>query len=378
MSQNNKKRKKGPIPNNKRGSKNDKEFDNNTPNNDFDRIEKNFDSGFDLDENSDEPPPSNEIEDNEDSTFVEEETDTDPQPIPESKEVPPPITEREIEIDYHSDRSYLYIFGPSSVGKTVIISSILNYLDNDRPEEFGDTLTSLNGKEKKHEIEGNRLWNELTTTLFENKFPKGTGVVKRDNPIPRHINAHLLLTDRKKTDFKFCCIDMSGEDLSKVNHDANENLPEIIEAYIKSLPKENICFIYILDPKPQEQLTKSEQLNIFKGFINLIDQNDHTGTPLLFLVSKWDLVSDSYENVEEYIKKEYKPIWGTLNQSAREISYAEFSIGEVRDDNKLIKEYDPKYAEKVFNWFYEKQTGCSLIEKTKNPKKDFLNNYFKK
>jgi hypothetical protein len=285
---------------------------------------------------------------------------------------PPSLDKIEIEVEYSSGRSYLYIFGPSSTGKTVLISSILYYLQINRSTEHGDTLKNLNGTSKKHEKEGSRLWNELNTNLLDKKFPKGSPVVQNENPVPRHINAHLLTNDSKKSNFEFCFIDMSGEDLSKANHDHNEELPEIIKAYIESLPKENLCFTYILDPKPAK-LSKSDQLSVFRGFIDLLDQNNHTSTPLLLLVSKWDLVDDIYSNVEDYIKEEYPVIWGTLNQRERNISYANFSIGEVDEDNK-IKNYEAKYAEKVFDWFYENQTGDSL----KNEKPKGKRNGFKK
>ncbi|RYH72173.1 hypothetical protein EVU94_13990 [Flavobacteriaceae bacterium 144Ye] len=290
---------------------------------------------------------------------------------------PPPIDHVEVEIEYSKDTSYLYIFGPSSTGKTVLISSILYYLKNNRSVEFGDTLKNLNNPEKKHEKEGSRLWNELATTLFENTFPQGTGSVKQDNPIPRHINAHLLTSNNKISDFKFCFIDMSGEDLHKVDHDREEQLPDVIKAYIESLPKENICFTYILDPK-SDRHSKAEQLKVFNGFIDLLDRNSHTSTPLLFLISKWDLVSKTYTDAEEYLKKEYSPIWGTLSETARKISFAEFTIGEVNSDNTLIKKYNPKYAEKVFNWFYKNQTGDSLIAELNSKKKKRFKNPFKR
>lgn len=372
-----KKRKKGPIPkqiNKEKLKENDFNESNETEEgvevdlgdiivDDLDHEYKDTDV-FD----NDIPPPPDQVDDDSDYGEIENETDDENEP-PE----PGPDT-IDFELKFSSERSYLYIFGPSSTGKTVLISSILNYLKNYR----SDTLINLNNPKEKHEKEGNRLWNELRSTHFENKFPRGTEALKIENIIPRHINVKLIVNDNKKSDFEFCFIDMSGEDLSKVKHDDSSNLPDVIKAYIENLPKDNICFTYILDPQ-SDFLSKTEQLNVFDGFIDLLDTHKHTGTPLLFLVSKWDLIANSYADAEQYIKQEFSPIWGTLNEAARKISYAEFSIGEVDKDNKkLIKRYDPKYAEKVFNWFYKNQTGDSLIHEATNVTRNGFKKFFKK
>jgi hypothetical protein len=223
-----------------------------------------IENGFDNEDDIDFPPPTHEIET--DENYFEEEKSHEGNIDFENE--PPPLSKIGIELEFSSDRSYLYIFGPSTTGKTVLISSFLSYLQDNRSKEFGDTLRNLNDPNKKHEKEGSRLWNELNTTLFKNKFPKGIVKVQDENPIPGHINAHLLARNHKLSNFEFCFIDMSGEYLSKVNHDSNENLPEVIKTYIKELPKKNICFSYILNPQT-DFLSKSEQINIFRGFKGL-------------------------------------------------------------------------------------------------------------
>jgi hypothetical protein len=327
------------------------------------------------------PPPLPPGNDYETDAFLNEPPLIDKKPIGQNKNEdlggPPDISLREYDLDYHEDRSYLFIFGPSSAGKTVMISSILYYLESSRSILFGDTLKNINNNNLKHEREGNKLWKELSTTLFENQFPKGTAKIKIENPFPRHINSHFIPASDELIDFKFCLMDMAGDDLHNIDPDSKLPLPESIKIYVEQMPKINICFLYILDPT-SESYSKSEQLSIFKAFIDLLDQNQHTDTPLLFIVSKWDKVKNSYADIEEYIKEVYQPIWGILNQQARQISFAEFSIGEVNENNTLIKKYDPFYSEKVFNWFYKMQTDKSLISKTEKTKKGFFNKHFKK
>ncbi|MGO2358199.1 MAG: hypothetical protein ACTH6S_11710 [Mesonia sp.] len=287
-------------------------------------------------------------------------------------EGPPPISINEIEhvLEYDDEFTYLFIFGPGSSGKTVLISSILYYLDNFRSVNYGDTLKNVNDPSKTPEREGNKLWKELSTTLFDNKFPRGTTKVKVSNPFPRQINAYFIPKNEKLQDFKFCLMDMAGDDLHNIDHESKEQLPDSIKAYVEQMPKNNLCFIYVLDPNSLSY-EKSEQLGIFNAFIDLLDRKGHTKTPLLFLVTKWDKVEGDFENVEDYLKSEYRPIWGKLNQQARDITYTEFSIGKVNENDDKITRYNPIYAEKVFNWLYEKQTGNSLKAPQKKKKRFF-------
>lgn len=274
--------------------------------------------------------------------------------------------------EFDPERSYVFIFGPSSVGKTVIIGSILKYLKSYRSTEFGDTLKNINNKNVIHEKEGNILWRDLTKAINENKFPSGTGTIDsttnfRNNPAPRHLNLHYLPA-KNIPDFKFCFLDMAGEDLSKLDYEASKPLPESIETYLEDVPKQNMCFIFVIDPQ-FTAASKSEQIVLFDAFIETLDSNDHTSTPLLILVSKWDTIKEQYKDVEEYLKTEFEDVWGTVNQLNRAISFAEFSIGIVNvEENKPIS-YDPSYPERVFNWLYKTQTGTSLIEEENEEKK---------
>ncbi|PJX22784.1 hypothetical protein CAP47_07090 [Psychroflexus sp. S27] len=317
-------------------------------------------------DSSPEPPDLPELENNQiDDTTTNQ----------DDGEAPPDINVNKIEytLEYNDESSYLFIFGPGSSGKTVLISSILYYLDSTRSVNYGDTLKNLNDPSKKHEREGNKLWKELKTTLFDNKFPRGTAQVQVSNPFPRHINAHFEPANKELNNFQFCLMDMAGEDLHSVDYESEESLPDSIRVYIEQMPKSNICFVYVLDPN-SDIYEKSEQLSIFSAFIDLLDKNDHTETPLLFLVTKWDTIEDNYNDVEEYIKSEYPPIWGKLNQQARDISYSKFSIGKVNEDNDEIKKYSPEHAEKVFNWFYKKQTGSAIVGENKK-RRGFLKRF---
>lgn len=288
---------------------------------------------------------------------------------------PPPLPnteETDNVIEYHPDRSYFFIFGQGASGKTVLISSILYYLNTIRSGDYRDTLKNLNNPNLKHEQEGNKLWKELSQTIFTKRFPRGTTTVQNQNPIPRHINAHFTPSSNSP-EFKFCLMDMAGEDLEKIDYESNQSLPSTIVTYIKELPKENMCFIYVLNPDDQ-YFSKEKKLGLFQAFINSLDTNEHTNTPLLLLVTKWDTIKDEYVNAEEFVKREFSPIWGILNQSEREISFGKFSIGDVIGDDPTatnFETFDPTYPERVFKWMYKTQTGVSLDNKTEKKKNFF-------
>jgi hypothetical protein len=280
------------------------------------------------------------------------------------------------EFHYHSDRSYFFIFGPSTSGKTVIISSIIRYLKSYRNRKHGDTLKNINNDEIVHEKEGNRLWKELTETNINNEFPKGTSVVGASKiPIPRHLNLHFIPSNGLP-DLKFCFMDMAGEDLSKIDYDSYKTLPKGIKTYIEDVENKNLCFIYVLNPDTDLQ-SKANKVSLFEAFIDLLDKNEHTNTPLLLLVSKWDKIRNNYTSVDEYLEKEFDTIWGRIHEKVRDITIAEFSIGEVDSTNKNLIKYDPGYAERVFNWMYKNQMGRNLDGSTDHEPLNFFEKILK-
>lgn len=317
-------------------------------------------------------------------SFDNENERNTPPPFPP----PPPEDEREAEKESYDEgykyefdpkRSYLFIFGPPAAGKTVIIGSILKYLRSYRSREFGDTLLNINDKNIIHEREGNKLWRELTEANINNEFPSGTQNVEAtklylNNPAPRHINLNFSPASNHP-DFSFCIMDMAGEDLSKVDYESSAPLPSSIRTYIEDVPKQNMCFIYVLDPLC-ESLKKSQQTALFEAFIENLDTNGHTATPLLIIVSKWDVIKSNYADINDFLEMEYEDISGYSHQANREISVLEYSIGEVQD-NKPVR-FDHTYPERLFNWLYSNQTGYDLNSETKEPEKSTFKNLLNK
>jgi GTPase SAR1 family protein len=306
--------------------------------------------------------------------FPDDETEGDTGDFTPDPEPPPLPNTPEVDnvIEYHPDRSYFFIFGQGASGKTVLISSILYYLRAIRSDRYSDTLVNINNSDLKHESEGNRLWSELSRTIYTRTFPRGTTTIQNQNPIPRHINAHFTPSSNSP-EFKFCLMDMAGEDLEKVDYMSNQRLPDSIKTYIKELPKENICFIYVLNPEDQ-YYSNEKKLALFEAFIDSLDANEHTNTPLLLLVTKWDTIKDEFSSAEEFVKSVFNPIWGTLKQEQRKINIGEFSIGVVNGNDPAatnFETFDPTYPERVFKWMYKTQTGVNLDGNTEKEKSLF-------
>lgn len=290
-----------------------------------------------------------------------------------------PILDKTIEInddiqyEYDPNRSYFFIYGPNSVGKTVIIGSIYEYLNTKRSLK-GDKISNINGNTLPHEILGNQLLNEFIEKRLNNSFPKGTFSVQTEYPIPRHLNFKFSSANPKKPEFEFCFMDMSGEDLSKINFNSEKKLPPSIKTYIEDVPKENLCFFYVIDPTFLSA-DKIKQNQIFTAFIQMIDTYNHDDTPIMLLVSKWDAVQ-GYKDEAEYLENEFPSIWAATHQAGRNFTVGSFSIGEVID--KQIKKYDLSYAEKVFKWMYKTQTGKDLDDTVKNKPNNWLSRILEK
>lgn len=275
-----------------------------------------------------------------------------------------------IEIEYFADRSYFFIFGLPSAGKTVLISSIYDYLKTQRSSLYSDRLENLNRKGIVYEEEGNRLLNELISTKLNRVFPRGTRPAdQKPSRVPSHLNFNFIPSDKDYDEFPFCFMDMAGEDLAKLDYESDRTLPKSIKAYIEKLPRKNLRFIFIFDPtRSTDGMIK--QVQLFHAFIDLIEENGHRETPILFLVTKWDVMKEKFNSVKEYLnQEELETIYGTLNEAGRNFRFGRFSIGEVNQDNKISK-YDRSYAERVFNWMYESQIGVDLPKVQSSTKVD--------
>ncbi len=93
--------------------------------------------------------------------------------------------------------------------------------------------------------------------------------------------------------------------------------------------------------------------------MDTLDKKGHRNAPLLFIVSKWDTVSAEYGSAADFLKEKAAMVWGRLNESDRNVTILNFTIGQARGARFS---YNPESSEKMFNWMYKAQMGIDLGE----------------
>src|SRR5699024_7810421 len=123
--------------------------------------------------------------------------------------------------------------------------------------------------------------------------------------------------------------------------------------------KTNLRIIYLIDPA-EEDFNKEKQIQLFNAFINRIDIEERTNTPILLLITKWDTIENEYNSASNYLESEYPEIWSTLHDGDRNADFGRFSIGQVDQSENSIVDFDYSYPKNVFKWIYKQHTGVEL------------------
>lgn len=280
-------------------------------------------------------------------------------PPPPGTHNPPPVPEEEdVTIEIDPEMTYIFMFGNSKSGKSAIISNLLYYLHMGR---VGDGIENLNDNRISHERRGNILKDALLINIPEGKFPKGTTTLLSERRlIPKLMKSNFTPSDHRKPEFKFCLIDVSGEELELVYQRAEDNytrLPQGIEVFLQA-PPQNLIFISVF-PSFSENLSFERLGGIHQYFIDLLDHRGLKSIPFLLLLSKWDLEEDNFETAQEFLKAKAPIIWSRINEPGRNCNVSTFSVGDVSEDNESFQ-FDPSDAKKLFRWLYQTQTGIDL------------------
>lgn len=262
------------------------------------------------------------------------------------------------EVPYDPKSSYFFIFGVRDAGKTMMIGGLFyNLLGGYR---LGDNLENINDHDHDYQKEGTILLDELLIDIPKGSFPKSTRtLISESRIIPRQINLKYGPKDPSKPKFKFTLMDVSGEDLMKVNVNSqhrDEKLDEGIETFLK-LPHNNLAFVCVYPA--QSGLPNSELSSYMRGFLDELDRLKHKSTPMVFVVTKWDLVQDKYDSVDEFFLDRDPIIWNKINEAERKAFTLKFSIGEVNSASQKFN-FDPTDSNKLFRWMYKTQVGQDL------------------
>jgi hypothetical protein len=262
-----------------------------------------------------------------------------------------------IEIPFDEQMSYFFMFGVKGSGKSSILSSLIYYL---RVLRIGDSLDKLSKTHLDFDRRGEELMDEFYKQVGRGLFPGSTSTLSSEGQkIPRQMPLSFKPADIDKSEFRLCLMDMSGEDLMKVRPDKNkgtDRLPEGIEVFL-DISQSNLCFILVYSV--YEALSHSDQELYFDRFFDILTRKGLKEVPILLLMSKWDLVHDQFESVEDFLKKEAPLIWHHVNNPDRIVTIMPFSIGHV-DTNSNTYVYDHRDTEKLFAWMYHTQLGKDL------------------
>lgn len=262
-------------------------------------------------------------------------------------------------LPYDPESSYFFMFGVNGSGKTVILSGLFYNLFAYR---MGDNTSNLNDHDIEHEQKGTVLIDELTGKIAQGEWPTSTATLASESSlIPRQMNYEFGPKDHNKPSFKFSMMDMSGEDLMKVrvsSDNGKQRLNPGIEAFL-GLPNNNLAFISLFPA--DSKLSDVELSSYMRNFLDELDRISHKDTPMLFIVSKWDLVADKFDTVEAFLADRAPIIFNKVNESARNVSLMKFSIGNV-DSTSDSYVYNQVNSNQMFEWMYHTQMGVRLDE----------------
>jgi len=268
------------------------------------------------------------------------------------------IETSKIDLEIDSKIPYFFVFGMPSSGKTVMLSGLVYYFKTLAEGQ----ISVLNSNDKENHRRGQWLLNEMKTRVRDGVFVTGTRAIQTDEFVfPNEIQLEYLPDDKKKPTMPFCLVDMSGEDLAKVNFDeggmSGGELDPRINSYLAH-PECNLVFILAIDT---DFIKESE--NLIDRFLDHVESLGHAEVPIIFTVNKWDRIQSDYDNVEEFFKLNLPLLERRRKDDRRETAILDFSIGKV-EKSDLHKEgvykYDAKDSRRLARWMYEVSTGYKM------------------
>lgn len=271
-----------------------------------------------------------------------------------------PLTELEqINAIQRMNTNFIFLFGAAQRGKTVVTSSIINFLSS---VEAGGDLSPFNvgteddRNEKDH---GHNLYKKILRGFAEKRFPSRTVLVGNDEPI--YVNVRFTPKNIRDNDpINLTFLEMPGDALQRIDSPdgGRGEIPESIDVFFRTT---NVSISFIL--LTEHGLAAKDDL-LMAAFIDYVrnKNREFSDARLLLLVAKWDKY-DGGLSIEEFVRLNMPVTHNKLHDDKH--SVAEFSIGVVdRADGKdFIKTYNPIPAKKVVNWIYINATGKALYKK---------------
>lgn len=268
------------------------------------------------------------------------------------------LTEKElIENVERRNTNFVFLFGGPKRGKTVITSSVLNFMSRAESEGNLKPVGLLPGVDNY----GNTLLRNLRNVFANRGFPERTALVGQQEPI--YVDICFTPQDKRdKTALNLTFLEMPGDVLKNVHvpNGGRGTLPKSINAFFKA-KEASISFILVTEVG-SETAGDDQLLSDFIEYIQEINPR-FDNSRFLLLVTKWDRY-DQGLSVDKYVETNMPITYSKLLHSNHSISH--FTIGKVIqvDGKDFLQEYDPIPAKLVINWIWKNITGHPLYSKT--------------
>jgi hypothetical protein len=269
----------------------------------------------------------------------------------------PAMTElQQINAIQRMSTNYVFLFGAQQRGKTVVTSSIMNFLSSADSE--GDL--SPFAVKKNQTDHGNELLQKILRTFAEQRFPERTVLVGEKEPI--HMNVRFTPNNKRdRTALNFTFLEMPGDELRRIDapDGGRGEFPVSIDVFFKTI-NTSISFILVTE---HELAAEDDQL--ISSFINFVrhENKNFSDSRFLLLITKWDTY-DGGLSIDEFIKLNMRLTHAKLHDNKH--SVCDFSIGDVATagGKAFLQRFNPVPSKQVINWLYRNITGKPMYKKT--------------
>ena len=250
------------------------------------------------------------------------------------------VIEGGFDLVYNPESLYTIIVGPSSSGKTVMLAGLTYFVRNSGKgdlvpfihEDFGDDL----------QLDGQALLDNLYNNVNEGRFPAATATMTFGDALSSEMHLRFNPYAADQSPFLLTLIDTAGEHFQDFRKSVR--LKERLGFYLKEEINQRV--IFILDPTDDKQIQLTREIvNKFKA---LMSTSEHLSRkPILYVVSKWDLVKEQYDNnIEVFLKQRHREIYNEVmaSRSSEAVKFIEvvgFSIGIESSDARFFT-YKPQ------------------------------------
>ena len=252
--------------------------------------------------------------------------------------------------------NFIFLFGAAQRGKTVITSSIVNFLSSI------DAKGELAPFKLTHDAtvdEGRALLTKMRRLHANQRFPERTLLVGNNEPI--YVNVKFTPNRELDSDtLSMTFLEMPGDLLGKVDSPTGVgSLPASINAFMRV---DGLKPAFILITSPETAFDDDQTIVSFIEYITELDPRFNTSRFLL-LVTKWDMYQGKLP-IADFVAQTMPGTNAKLYNPQHSI--AAFSIGAVDTvgGKPFLRQFNPEYPKQVVNWLYQEFTGKPLYRRS--------------